>query len=166
MSDEVDTDFEDNFLRKLQNVEYKLRLAELLLPRVDYPTMAASVEARSPFMDHKLIEYSASIPWKIKMKYGTKSILKKISRSKLPKSIVDGEKVGFGELLVPFMNEILPKWYKKDLIDSENVPLYQFVNRDFIIKLYEKKIFGQDCGFQLWTFYSLNLWLKNNSNYG
>ena len=166
LSDEVDTDFEDNFLRKLQNVEYKLRLAELLLPRVDYPTMAASVEARSPFMDHKLIEYSASIPWKIKMKYGTKSILKKISRSKLPKSIVDGEKVGFGELLVPFMNEILPKWYKKDLIDSENVPLYQFVNRDFIIKLYEKKIFGQDCGFQLWTFYSLNLWLKNNSNYG
>ena len=96
MSDEVDTDFEDNFLRKLQNVEYKLRLAELLLPRVDYPTMAASVEARSPFMDHKLIEYSASIPWKIKMKDGTKSILKKISRSKLPKSIIDGEKVGLG----------------------------------------------------------------------
>ena len=46
------------------------------------------------------------------------------------------------------MNEILPKWYKKDLIDSENVPLYQFVNRDFIIKLGGKENF--------WT----RLWLS------
>jgi asparagine synthase (glutamine-hydrolysing) len=151
-------------LRKLQNVEYKLRLAELLLPRVDYPTMAASIEARSPFMDHKLIEYSASIPWSVKMKDGPKSILKEISRSKLPESIVDGEKVGFGELLVPFMNDILPIWYKKDLIDSDEVPLHKYVKKDFIVNLYKRKIFGHDCGFQLWTFYSLNLWLQNNIN--
>ncbi len=163
LSDEVDTSFEDNFLRKLQNVEYKLRLAELLLPRVDYPTMAASIEARSPFMDHKLIEYSASLPWKIKMKNGTKTILKNISKSKLPLSIVEGEKVGFGELLVPFMDDILPIWYKRDLIDSTNVPLSKYVNQKFIIDLYKKKLFGYDCGFQLWTFYSLNLWLKNNN---
>ena len=74
-SDEVRTSTKDKFLRKLLNTEYKLRLAELLLPRVDYPSMAASIEARSPFMDHKLIEFTSSIGFELKMRDGPKSIL-------------------------------------------------------------------------------------------
>jgi asparagine synthase (glutamine-hydrolysing) len=45
--DEINTKTEDEFLRKVLNVEFKLRLPELILPRVDYPTMANSIEARS-----------------------------------------------------------------------------------------------------------------------
>ena len=53
---EIRNDLKDSFLRKILNIEYKLRLPEMILSRIDYPTMASSVEARSPYMDHELIE--------------------------------------------------------------------------------------------------------------
>ena len=77
LADEIEDNFKDSYLRKIINIEYKFRLPELLLPRVDYPSMAASIEARSPFMDHSLIEHSVQIPWKVKMKDGPKTLLKK-----------------------------------------------------------------------------------------
>ena len=105
--------FKDIILRRILNIEYKLRLAELILPRVDYPSMAASIEARSPFMDHQLIEFSASIPFDLKMKNGPKSIIKKIAIDKLPTYIIDHPKVGFGKLLQPFLKKTMPIWFKR-----------------------------------------------------
>ena len=49
-----------DFLTRMSHVELKLRLPELLLMRVDKITMANSVEARVPFLDHELIEYALS----------------------------------------------------------------------------------------------------------
>ncbi len=161
LSDEISGQFKDSFLRKLLNVEYKLRLAELLLPRVDYPSMAASVEARSPFMDHKLVEYSATLPWDIKMKDGAKSIIKAIAKDKLPEYIVNAPKVGFGMLLTPFLQDTMPIWFKDDILDK-NSPIKEYVEDEFLIDIYSRHNQSKNYGYQLWILYSLNKWMINN----
>tara|TARA_Y100001958_G_C21237371_1_gene564154 strand:+ start:1314 stop:3182 length:1869 start_codon:yes stop_codon:yes gene_type:complete len=164
LSNEIRSDLKDSYLRKVLNIEYKFRLAELLLPRVDYPSMAASIEARSPFMDHKLIEYTSSISWSKKMKYGPKTLLKKIAKNKLPSYIVNAPKVGFGELLNPFFDDVLPEWLYEEVIDKKNVPIKGYIEEKYIKKLYKKHKDTKMYGFQIWTIYSLNLWMQKNQN--
>ncbi|WP_323665206.1 asparagine synthase (glutamine-hydrolyzing) [Aliarcobacter butzleri] len=161
ISDEINIDSKDSFLRKVLNVEYKLRLAELLLPRVDYPSMAASIEARSPFMDHALVEYSASLPWNIKMKHGAKTIIKDIAKDKLPEYIVNAPKVGFGMLLNPFLQDTMPVWFKNDILDK-NSPIKEYIKDEFLEDIYSKHCQSKNYGYQLWILYSLNKWMVNN----
>ncbi|UXC30019.1 asparagine synthase (glutamine-hydrolyzing) [Aliarcobacter butzleri] len=161
ISDEINIDSRDSFLRKVLNVEYKLRLAELLLPRVDYPSMAASIEARSPFMDHTLVEYSATLPWDIKMKNGAKTIIKDIAKDKLPEYIVNAPKVGFGMLLNPFLQDTMPVWFKNDILDK-NSPIKEYIKDEFLEDIYSKHCQSKNYGYQLWILYSLNKWMVNN----
>lgn len=149
-------------MRKILNVEYKLRLAELLLPRVDYPSMAASIEARSPFMDHSLVEFSASIPWNIKMKNGAKTIIKDISKDKLPGYIVNAPKVGFGMLLTPFLQDTMPMWFYNDIL-QEDAPIKKYIDERYLEKIYAKHNKKKNYGYQLWVLYSLNKWMLNNA---
>ena len=161
-SDEISGNFKDSFLRKLLNVEYKLRLAELLLPRVDYPSMAASIEARSPFMDHKLVEYSATLPFEIKMKDGAKTIIKAIAEDKLPEYIINAPKVGFGMLLNPFLKDTMPIWFKAEILDKKS-PIKEYIENSFLVDIYNKHNKDKNYGYQLWILYSLNKWMVNNS---
>jgi asparagine synthase (glutamine-hydrolysing) len=83
-----------NFMTYL---EMHLRLPELLLMRVDKMTMAASVESRVPFLDHRLVTLVASQPqgWKIRRKE-PKYLLKKTVEQILPSDIIYRKKQGFG----------------------------------------------------------------------
>ena len=64
-----------------------------LLVKVDIASMAISLEARSPFLDHNLIEFAASLPENLKMRrFQTKSLLKKVRRgSSRKKLFIDGK---------------------------------------------------------------------------
>ena len=78
-------------------LDLKIRLPELILMRIDKMTMASSLEARVPFLDHKLIEYMIDVPRKRKFKDGRlKLILKQIVEKILPKEIINRKKQGFG----------------------------------------------------------------------
>src|SRR5687768_7872639 len=76
-----------------------------LLVKVDIASMANSLEARSPFLDHKVIEFAASLPESLKMSgFGTKSFLKKVAATLVPRDAVYRRKMGFG---VP-----VGKWFR------------------------------------------------------
>jgi asparagine synthase (glutamine-hydrolysing) len=158
---EIRDDLEDSFLRKLLSVEYKLRLPEMILSRVDYPSMAGSIEARSPFMDHKLIEYSCTLPFSAKMKKGPKSIIKDIAANKIPSYIIQRPKVGFGMLLTPFLEDTMPAWFKNDLLD-QNSKLSEFLNMKRIKSIYEEHKRTKKAGYKMWILYALNNWLEIN----
>src|ERR1043166_9607592 len=82
---------------RMTYLELKLRLPELLLMRVDKITMATSVEARVPFLDHHLIEYAMNLPRELKIKGQTgKHILKRALESVLPHDVLYQPKRGFG----------------------------------------------------------------------
>lgn len=80
---------------------------QIMLQMADRMSMAHSVESRSPFLDHRLIQYAFSMPSKYKINHGvTKEIIKDIARQFIPKSVTDRkDKRGF---LVPFNY-----WYGK-----------------------------------------------------
>jgi asparagine synthase (glutamine-hydrolysing) len=155
---EIRDDLPDSFLRKILNIEYKLRLPELILARIDYPTMASSIEARSPFMDHKLIEFSSSLDFEVKMANGAKSILKSLAKEKLPDYILTHPKVGFGMLLTPFFRNTLPEWYRREIIEKD-APVHKYISKKFITKLYNQNKVVY-LGSRLWVIYSLNKWLS------
>lgn len=159
-ANEIRGDLKDSFLRKVINIEYKFRLAELILPRVDYPSMATSVEARSPFMDQGLIEYSASLSWDLKMENGPKSVLRKVAENILPNYLMSQPKVGFGMLLDPFLRRELPEWFKRDVIDVDS-PIKSYISDAFLQDIYKRQLKKRDQGYRMWVLFSLNVWLVN-----
>ena len=85
-----------DFFAAMTYIELKHRLPELLLTRTDKMTMAASVEARVPFMDHKLVEFMLQVPMKFKYRQNeTKYILKKAAEGLIPNDVIYRKKVGF-----------------------------------------------------------------------
>lgn len=158
---EINTKTEDEFLRRVLNVEFKFRLPELILPRVDYPTMANSIEARVPLLDHKLVEFSLRLPMSTKMKNGeAKYILKRVLCKYIDKKYVYREKVGFGMLLRPFLKDILPNWFKNEILNKNNHPLFAYISKDYLLKLHEEHEKKKCNGFKIWTIYALGKWLE------
>lgn len=153
-----DTDEMDLYLKKISNIEYKVRLPELILARIDYPSMASSVEFRAPFMDNKLIEYNSSLNWNVKAKNGTaKSILKELARKHLPEEVYNHPKVGFTEIFSDFFSKELPGIFKQEIL-MKDCPIKNYVTNEFLESCYEN-LRNEN----LWRVYSLNKWLEKVS---
>lgn len=104
----------------------KTHLPDDLLAKVDIASMAHSLEARSPFLDHKFMELTAKIPENLKMKgHNKKYILKKIAEDYLPHDCINRPKKGF---TVP-----LKHWFKGELYDylEKNVLDHNFIKHGF-----------------------------------
>jgi asparagine synthase (glutamine-hydrolysing) len=160
---EVRDDDDDSFLRRVLNVEFKLRLPEFMLPRIDYPTMAGSLEARVPFLDHKLVEYSLRLPMGLKMQGRTPKYLFRTILSKyLHRRHVERRKIGFGKMLTPFLNETAVLRMCREVMREENHPLFSFLGRKAVWDLIKEHERVGGKGFQLWTLYSLAKWLETH----
>ncbi|MER3329085.1 MAG: asparagine synthase C-terminal domain-containing protein, partial [Candidatus Kapaibacterium sp.] len=85
------------YFEKIMYIEQQQRLAEVLLMRVDKIGMAHHLEARVPFLDHRLVEFTTSLPDRIKVpdKNEPKSLLKKAISGILTDDIIYREKMGF-----------------------------------------------------------------------
>jgi asparagine synthase (glutamine-hydrolysing) len=93
---------------RLLAVDIETYLPGDLLVKVDIATMAHSVEARSPFLDHHLLEFAARLPRELKLHRGSgKRVLKAAMRGIVPDAILDRPKMGFG---VP-----LKHWFRGEL---------------------------------------------------
>jgi asparagine synthase (glutamine-hydrolysing) len=85
----------ETMLDKLLAIDLKTYLQELLMKQ-DQMSMAASIESRVPFLDHKLVEFAARLPVKMKLKgLTTKYILRRAMRGRLPDNILKRKKMGF-----------------------------------------------------------------------
>jgi asparagine synthase (glutamine-hydrolysing) len=132
-----------------------------LLVKVDIATMAVSLEARSPFLDHHVIEFAASLPQNLKLRRLTsKYLLKKVLRKLLPNENLNRRKMGFGVpighwfrgKMQPFLREALlsDKALRRGLFKAETVR-----------QLIELHTSGErDYSHQLWTLLMLELWFN------
>lgn len=132
-----------------------------LLVKVDIASMANSLEARSPFLDHNLIEFAASLPEKVKMRSTeTKSLLKKVAARLVPKEVVYRRKMGFG---VP-----VGKWFRGEMKDfvrgvllSEKSLTRGIVRPEMLRKYVDEHTNAEkDHAFQIWTLLMLELWFQ------
>jgi asparagine synthase (glutamine-hydrolysing) len=89
-------DVMSDFCKQMLYLELKHRIPELLLMRTDKMSMAASVEVRVPFLDHRLVECMLNVPASLKYKHQvTKYLLKKVAQGMIPDIIIQRKKVGF-----------------------------------------------------------------------
>lgn len=131
-----------------------------ILTKVDRMSMANSLEARVPLLDHKFVEFAATIPPEWRLRRGeTKYIFKKALRGILPDDILYRKKQGFA---VP-----IGMWFRtqfaetvRELLLSESSRCTKFVNRDYIRHVMALHDRGRGMDQQLWTLVSFELWCR------
>jgi asparagine synthase (glutamine-hydrolysing) len=97
-----------SWLTRLLHVDTLLGLPDDMLTKVDRVTMAHSLEARVPLLDHHLVEFLAGVPEDLKLRrFTTKYLLRRAMQGRLPRRVVRGKKRGF--------NVPLPGWLATDL---------------------------------------------------
>ncbi len=148
-----------DLLQKMTYLELKQRLAELLLMRVDKMTMATSVEARVPFLDHQLVEFALALPMDMKVRGGIgKWLLKRTVDGLLPSEIVHRPKQGFGAPVA--------EWFRGDLgrraqheIRASSLAERGLLDYARIDDLWKAHRHGRaDWSFQLWNLYNVSAW--------
>jgi asparagine synthase (glutamine-hydrolysing) len=131
-----------------------------ILTKVDRMTMAHSIEARPPLLDHKLVEFAATIPADVRMRGGTtKYLLKRAMRGILPDRIIDRPKHGFAVPLAHWFRGSLAG-FARDLLLSGSARQRGFFNARYIESLLQQNDRGRDLDLQLWTILSFELWCQ------
>ncbi|HMQ03355.1 MAG TPA: asparagine synthase (glutamine-hydrolyzing) [Pyrinomonadaceae bacterium] len=144
-------------LDKMLYVDTKAYLHELLMKQ-DQMSMAASIESRVPFLDHKLVEFSARLPDAFKLRgKTTKWILRKAMKGVLPEEILTRSKMGFP---VP-----LGQWFRgefkhivDDLVLDERAMARGLFNADLVTKMVGRHEAGEDHASRIWALLNLEIW--------
>lgn len=146
-------------LDKMQYLDMKTWLVDDLLLKADKMTMAASVELRCPFLDHKLVEFSRKLPSKLKLnRVTTKYILKETYEKFLPKEIAYRKKKGFPVPLTSWFQGDLNKQIEEILLNKRTLQRNYF-NRGFIKEIIEKQSQKkEDYSKLLWSLLVLEFW--------
>lgn len=159
----VDDDYKDaDYLQRMIFLEFQHRLAELLLMRVDKVTMAHSLEARVPFLDHRFVEFTMSIPPHLRLPDSglTKSILKKAVEGILPNEIIYRKKQGFA---APVKEWLRTSWYDYSLETVVKSPMIRdgIFNPAIIRNLFKMHKDGsRDYKNELFLLLMLSVWYK------
>ncbi|MDI6752071.1 MAG: asparagine synthase (glutamine-hydrolyzing) [bacterium] len=149
----------DDLLDTLLFVDTMNYLPFDLMVKVDIASMAHSLECRSPFLDHKLVEFAASIPSNLKLKGGeTKHILKKALAKILPKEILNRGKMGFGVPLSFWFREEL-KDYAQEILLCKKADNRGYFEQKEIKNLLKEHISGRtNHSYRIFSLLMLELW--------
>jgi asparagine synthase (glutamine-hydrolysing) len=151
---------EAHWLSELQRLDIERSLPLDILTKVDRMSMAHSIESREPLLDHKLVEFAATIPASMQIRNGSgKHILKKAMRGVLPDAVIDRRKQGFGVPLGHWFRGQLTDFLRDLLLSPEALGRGIF-NRAYVLKLIERHERGQDLSLHLWTLISFELWCR------
>ncbi len=146
-------------IEKILDLDINSYLPNALLVKVDVASMANSLEARSPMLDHKFIEFVASIPVELKLKGFTKKyIFKRALNKYLPKDILNRPKMGFGVPIGHWLRYEL-KDYAMDLLLSKDALQRGYFKEIELENLLDDHINGRvDQTYRLWNLLMLELW--------
>jgi asparagine synthase (glutamine-hydrolysing) len=149
----------DNHLSKILYTDLKTYLPGDILTKVDRMSMAHSLEVRAPILDHKVIEYAASIPHALKYNRGEKKyVLKQALKNKLPHEILYRKKMGFSIPLADwFRNEL--KSDVEETLFGKNSGISTFFNAGVVHRIWESHQSGiKNYGAVIWALYMFELW--------
>ncbi|MDP6544454.1 MAG: asparagine synthase (glutamine-hydrolyzing) [Phycisphaerae bacterium] len=147
-------------LNRMLYVDTRLYLPNDMLTKVDRMTMAHSLEARVPFLDHRVVEFCATVPPGLKLKglRTKKHLLKTAMRGRLPKSVIKRRKEGF--------NQPVPRWISEDMkpfvldtLSGRAIEDTGLLNAKYVGELLSSHFDGSaDNSHQIWCVLTLVLW--------
>ncbi|HEV2764283.1 MAG TPA: asparagine synthase-related protein, partial [Pyrinomonadaceae bacterium] len=132
-----------------------------LLVKVDIASMAVSLEARSPFLDHHVIEFAASLPANLKLRgRTTKYLLKKVLRKLLPEENLTRRKMGFGVPIGHWFRGRMQPFLREVLLSEKSLGRGIFRPDEVRRLVAEHTEHGHDHSHRLWTLLMLELWFQ------
>jgi asparagine synthase (glutamine-hydrolysing) len=143
-------------------LDYKLYLTDDIMCKIDRCSMAFGLEAREPYLDHRIIEWAAVLPDEFKIKDGVKKfILKELTYKYIPKKHIDLPKSGFS---IP-----LNKWLKSELkefvysyLNEQSLMRHNYFNVDYVIKLRDRFYDKNETwlGLRIWNLLCFQMWYQ------
>ena len=148
---------------KALRIDTQVMLIDDPVKRVDNHTMAASLEARVPFLDHEVVEFAATVPAEMKIASGGKHILKEAARRIIPAEVIDRPK---GYFPVPALKYLRGQFYEmaKDAVTNSMARrrnLFQSKMVKSLLQSPEEHITPLR-GSKLWQIALLELWLQEH----
>jgi asparagine synthase (glutamine-hydrolysing) len=147
-------------MTRMMLVDVQSYLPGDILTKVDRMSMAVSLEARVPLLDHAVVEFALALPSRLTMRDGKgKWLLREAIRDLVPPRVLDRPKQGFG---VP-----LRDWFRRDLrhrvssLSRDDSPIYAFADRAAVRRtMTEHQIGRRDHSLLIWRLLVLDLWLR------
>jgi asparagine synthase (glutamine-hydrolysing) len=132
-----------------------------LLVKMDIASMTVSLEARSPFLDHHLMEFAASLPEKLKLRgITTKYLLKRILKELVPQENLTRRKMGFGIPIGHWFRGKMQSFLRETLLSERALSRGLFQN-DRVRQIIDQHVQGRiNHDHRLWTLLMLELWFQ------
>lgn len=156
-----DLDIKQDKISNMLALDYKTFLVDDVLQKVDRATMSIGLEGREPLLDHRIIEFVAKLPNKMKIRNGeNKWLLKKLTHKFIPKEMMNRVKSGFG---LP-----IQKWLKQDFreyleyyLNEKKLRKHDLFNSKEISALKEKYLNGLNINAnKLWYILMFQIWYE------
>jgi len=152
----------NNFIDSAMTTDIESFLPDDILVKVDRATMSVSLESRAPLLDHRIVEFSKSIPFNVKYRDGkTKWILRELLNTYLPQKLTGSPKRGFTIPLDVWLRGPLKSW-ANSYLQKERLSSEGYFNSSLILNKWHEHIAGKrNWQHQIWAILMFETWLEN-----
>lgn len=153
-----------NLLVEFLEYDRKTRFTGEYMTKVDGGAMRYAVEARSPFLDHKLWEYAGSLPCGLRLHNGSlKAILREIARRNIGERVAKGAKRGFG---IPATRWLAGRWgpHFQQAMENSHLAREGYIQSSKVLDLWKQTAARGEVPNQLWYLYVLETWLRHEQS--
>jgi asparagine synthase (glutamine-hydrolysing) len=149
-----------DYRERMQFLDTVTYLPDDILTKVDRASMAVSLEARVPLLDHRVVEFAWRLPMSMKIRGGTsKWLLRQLLYRHVPKNLIERPKMGFGVPLESWLRDELKEW-AGDLLSTSSIQSAGYLNADLIEEKWNEHLSGQrNWQYLLWPVLMFQSWL-------
>jgi asparagine synthase (glutamine-hydrolysing) len=148
-------------LAEFLEYDRRTRFTGEYLPKVDGATMHYALEARSPFLDQKLWEYAAALPFDLRLQGGgLKAILRELARRRIGERVARGRKRGFG---IPAGRWMAGRWRARveETLEDSILGREGWINPQAALKKFAREAEAGEASLQTWYLFVLETWMRH-----
>ena len=148
------------FRRHMMFLDAVTYLPDDILAKVDRASMAVGLEARVPFLDHRIVEFAARVPMSMKIRSGVgKWILREVLYQYVPKQLIERPKKGFALPVAAWLRGPLREW-SEELLSEGRLKTESYFHPRVVRKLWAEHLSGQrDLSPHIWALLMFQAWL-------
>ncbi len=150
-----------NLLDEFLRYDRATRFTGEYLTKVDGAAMRYAVEARSPFLDHRLWEFAGTLPFGLRLRNGTlKAVLREMARRNIDARVAKGAKKGFG---IPVRRWLASRWgpvFEQTMRESQ-LGRQGYLDAPKVVEVWKKYAASGEVPNQLWYLFVLETWFRH-----